>query len=60
MQELDSNLMAMDTNLEGNCIMQHMDIREPLYKLKRLLEQRLNFELPGFRFCLQGTQVVSF
>lgn len=59
MQELDSDLMNMDTDSESNCIMQHMDIRDPLSKLKKLLEQRLGVELPGYMFCLQGTQMVK-
>lgn len=60
MNELDSDLMNMDTDSENNYIMQHMDIREPLAKLKKLLEQRLGLELPGFQFCLQGSLVVSY
>lgn len=60
MNELDSDLMNIDTDADSNCcIMQHMDIREPLSKLKKLLEQRLGLELPGFQFCLQGSQIVS-
>lgn len=59
MNELDSDLMSIDTDSENNYIMQHMDIREPLSKLKKLLEQRLGLELPGFQFCLQGSVVVS-
>lgn len=59
MQELDSELMNMDTDSELNCIMQHMDIRDPLSKLKKLLEQRLGVELPGYKFCLQGMQMVK-
>lgn len=58
MHELDSDLMSINTDSESNCIMQHMDIREPLSKLKKLLEQRLGLELPGFVFCLQGSQIV--
>lgn len=59
MQELDSDLMNIDADPEANCIMQHMDIRDPLSKLKKLLEQRLGVELPGYLFCLQGTQMVQ-
>lgn len=56
MQELDSDLMNMENSQSDNYIMQHMDIREPLSKLRRLLEQRLNLNLLGYQFFLQGTQ----
>lgn len=59
MHELDSDLMNMDDDSDSNCIMQHMDIREPLSKLKKLLEQRVGFDLPGYQFCLQGNTMVS-
>lgn len=58
MQELDSDLMNTDAELDINCLSQHMDIREPLSKLKRLLEQRLGVDLLGFSFSLQGNQMV--
>lgn len=59
MNELDADLMSIDTDSENNYIMQHMDIREPLSKLKKLIEQRLGLELPGFQFSLQGSLLVS-
>lgn len=59
MQEIDPELMCVDADPEANCIMQHMDIREPLSTLKKLLEHRLGVQLPGYHFCLQGKTVVS-
>lgn len=59
MQQLDSELMNMDTDPDSSCIMQHMDIREPLSKLKRLLEQRLGVQLPGYVFYLQDTKMLE-
>lgn len=60
MQELDSDLMNMDdTDPESSCIMQHMDIRDPLSKLKKLLEQRLGVQLPGYAFYLQDTKMLE-
>lgn len=56
--EFDSDLMNMETDPEAGIIIQHMDIREPLSKLKKLLENRLGVDLPGYMFCLQGTQMV--
>lgn len=57
--ELNSDLMSMDTDPESSVIMQHMDIREPLSKLKKLLENRLGVELPGYVFYLQGAQLLE-
>ncbi|KAK4878408.1 hypothetical protein RN001_010914 [Aquatica leii] len=57
--EFDSDLMSMETDPESNVIMQHMDIRDPLSKLKKLLERRLGLELPGYKFCLQGNQMLE-
>ncbi|KAF5290077.1 hypothetical protein FQA39_LY14858 [Lamprigera yunnana] len=51
--------MTMETDPESNVVMQHMDIREPLSKLKKLLEKRLGFEFPGYSFCLQGMQMLE-
>lgn len=39
---------------------QHMDIREPLSTLKKLLQLKLNFDLHSFQFWLMDTQLVSF
>ncbi|KAL1117909.1 hypothetical protein AAG570_004222 [Ranatra chinensis] len=36
-----------------------MDIREPLSKLKFLLEQRLNINLSDYGFCLQDAQALE-
>lgn len=62
MHELDTDLMNIDSTTSAHntahIIMQHMDIREPLTKLKELLEQRLGVDLPNYTFCLQGIQTV--
>lgn len=39
-------------------LMQHMDIREPLSRLRCLLEERLGEDLTDFSFWLQDTQMV--
>lgn len=59
MQQLDSDLMNIDTDSDSNCIMQHMDIREPLSTLKKLLEQRLGVQLAGYTFYLQDTKMLE-
>lgn len=60
MEQLDSDLMNIDSLVENSgCVMQHMDIREPLSKLKLLLEQRLGVQLPGYLFYLQDTKMAS-
>ncbi|XP_018330862.1 DNA-binding protein Ets97D [Agrilus planipennis] len=58
MQELDSDLMSIDTSDEG-VIMQYMDIRDPLTKLRNLLESKLNIDLSDYSFYLQGTQFLE-
>lgn len=60
MQELDSGLIDMDAESADDIITQHMDIREPLTKLKKLLEQKLGKEFSGYTFSLQGSQSVSY
>ncbi|CAG9857638.1 unnamed protein product [Phyllotreta striolata] len=55
MNELDSDLM----NLQSQYIMQHMDIREPLTKLRKLIENRLGVGLQGYVFALQGVQILE-
>lgn len=59
MQQLDSDLMNIDADPNSNCIMQHMDIRDPLSKLKKVLEQRLGVQLPGYVFYLQDTKMLE-
>ncbi|XP_022908828.1 DNA-binding protein Ets97D [Onthophagus taurus] len=60
MRELDSGLLNIENNdHENNIIVLHMDIRDPLNKLKRLLEQKVGKRLIGFVFCLQGTQLLE-
>ncbi|KRT78772.1 hypothetical protein AMK59_7171 [Oryctes borbonicus] len=59
MQELDSGLIDIDADNENDIITQHMDIREPLTKLKKLLEQKLETEFTGYTFSLQGAQMLE-
>ncbi|XP_043493890.1 DNA-binding protein Ets97D isoform X2 [Polistes fuscatus] len=40
-------------------LMQHMDIREPLSKLRNLLEQRLGGDLTDYSFWLQDAQMLE-
>lgn len=40
-------------------IIQHMDIREPLSRLRELLEERLAVDLSDYEFWLQDSQVVT-
>ncbi|XP_015836567.1 DNA-binding protein Ets97D [Tribolium castaneum] len=58
MQELDSDLMNVE-DTHSSLIMQHMDIQEPLLKLRQLLEQRLGLSLADYSFYLQGTQMLE-
>lgn len=58
MNELDSDIMKIVSESQ-NYIMQHMDIREPLWRLKQLLEKRLDLDLTDYTFSLQGTQIVK-
>ena len=58
-EDFNSNLMEMDGDVEDDgCIMQYMNIREPLSILKQLLEERLGVELDGYSFYLQNIQKV--
>ncbi|CAH1981524.1 unnamed protein product [Acanthoscelides obtectus] len=59
MNELDSDFMNMVPNPQSQYIMQHMDIREPLTKLKKLIEHRLGVGLQGYIFALQGVQMLE-
>lgn len=59
MNELDSDFMNMVPNPHSQYIMQHMDIREPLTKLRKLIENRLGVSLQSYSFSLQGAQIVS-
>lgn len=58
MNELDSDFMNMVPNPQSQYIMQHMDIREPLTKLRKLIENRLGVGLQDYVFALQGVQIV--
>jgi GA-binding protein transcription factor alpha len=58
MQELDSDLMNVEDS-HSNLIMQHMDIQEPLSRLRQLLEQRLGLSLADYSFYLQGAQMLE-
>ncbi|XP_056639041.1 DNA-binding protein Ets97D isoform X2 [Diorhabda carinulata] len=59
MNELDSDFMNMVPNPQSQHIMQHMDIREPLTKLRKLIENRLGVGLQGYVFALQGVQILD-
>nr|CAI5829285.1 unnamed protein product [Callosobruchus analis] len=59
MNELESDFMSMVPNPQSQYIMQHMDIREPLTKLKKLIEHRLGVGLQGYIFALQGVQMLD-
>lgn len=59
MNELDEDFMNTIPNPRAQYVMQHMDIREPLTKLRKLLENRLGTNLHGYVFALQGVQIVS-
>lgn len=59
MNELDSDFMNMVPTPHPQYIMQHMDIREPLTKLRKLIENRLGVSLQSYSFSLQGAQIVS-
>lgn len=59
MNELDSDFMNMVPNPQSQHIMQHMDIREPLTKLRKLIENRLGVGLQGYVFALQGVQILE-
>lgn len=56
--ELDSDMLSA-SDPDSHFEMLHMDIREPLSKLKKLLKQKLNMKLTDFVFTLQDTQTVS-
>ncbi|KAL1489438.1 hypothetical protein ABEB36_014333 [Hypothenemus hampei] len=58
MNELDSDILRM---VDPTChyATQHMDIREPLSKLKKLLAHKLNISLTNFTFSLQETQILE-
>ncbi|XP_018567445.1 DNA-binding protein Ets97D-like isoform X2 [Anoplophora glabripennis] len=59
MNELDSDFMNMVPNPHSQYIMQHMDIREPLTKLRKLIENRLGVSLQNYSFSLQGAQTLE-
>lgn len=59
MNELDEDFMNTIPNPHSQYLMQHMDIREPLIKLRKLIENRLGVSLQGYVFALQGVQIVS-
>lgn len=59
MNELDEDFMNTVPNPHSQYLMQHMDIREPLTKLRKLIEKRLGVNLQGYLFTLQGVQIVS-
>ncbi|XP_030764284.1 DNA-binding protein Ets97D isoform X2 [Sitophilus oryzae] len=58
MNELDSDFMNM-VDPSSHYVMQHMDIREPLSKLRKLIERKLNMNLANYVFALQDTQMLE-
>ncbi|KAI4472758.1 hypothetical protein M0802_016518 [Mischocyttarus mexicanus] len=54
---------SLDNSINGDeydgILMQHMDIREPLSKLRNLLEQRLGGDLTDYSFWLQDAQMLE-
>lgn len=62
MEELDSDLLGkseMEIIDDDGFIMQHMDIQEPLSKLRQHLEVRLHLDLSTYEFTLQDTQMLE-
>ncbi|CAG9767885.1 unnamed protein product [Ceutorhynchus assimilis] len=60
MNQLDSDIMMnIDVNPSCHYFMEHMDIRDPLSKLKKILEKKLNTKLNNFKFTLQDTQILE-
>ncbi|KAJ8956363.1 hypothetical protein NQ318_015101 [Aromia moschata] len=59
MNELDSDFMNMVPNPQSQYIMQHIDIRDPLSKLRKLIENRLGVSLQNYTFALQGVQILD-
>lgn len=53
---LDGTKDSEDTE---DVIILHMDIREPIRKLKILLEQKIGVDLNRYEFWLQDAQMVS-
>nr|CAD7575829.1 unnamed protein product [Timema californicum] len=52
-------VQAFFSNGDDDIMMQHMDIQEPLSKLKSLLEQRLCVKLTDYEFWLQDSQILE-
>ncbi|XP_072382201.1 uncharacterized protein [Diabrotica undecimpunctata] len=59
MNDLDSDFLNIEPCPHSDYIMQHMDIREPLSKLKKLIENRLGISLQGYAFSLQDVQILD-
>ncbi|XP_060534359.1 DNA-binding protein Ets97D [Cylas formicarius] len=58
MNELDSDFMTM-IDPSSHYLSQHMDIRQPLSRLKKLLSQRLNVDLTNYIYTLQDIQILE-
>ncbi|XP_066255776.1 DNA-binding protein Ets97D isoform X1 [Euwallacea similis] len=56
--ELDSDVLNT-TEPTMHSIVQHMDIRQPLSRLRKLIEQKLNINLSSFVFTLQDAQILE-
>ncbi|KAF7994679.1 hypothetical protein HCN44_004151 [Aphidius gifuensis] len=52
----DVDSIIGDDNSNEGVLSQHMDIREPLSKLKNLLQIRTNYDISDFKFWLQDSQ----
>ena len=58
MQEEDRDL-TNNTDDDSNVIIQHMDIREPLMKLKKILEKKLRTNFSRYDFWLQDREFLD-
>ncbi|ENN72485.1 hypothetical protein HUJ04_001111 [Dendroctonus ponderosae] len=58
MNKLDSDIMKM-VDPVSHYVIQHMDIRAPLFKLRRLIEKKLNMDLSNYTFTLQDSQTLE-
>ncbi|KAF7267387.1 DNA-binding protein Ets97D isoform X2 [Rhynchophorus ferrugineus] len=58
MNELDNDFMnIVDPDMQY--FVQHMDIREPLSKLRTLIEKRVELDLSNYVFTLQNSQILE-
>ena len=57
--EVENNYSMDDNPNEDGIFTQRMDIREPLSKLRLLLEEKVGFDLSDYSFWLQDRQEVK-